>query len=165
MKHSVQIVALVALIALGVCGYFVFHYFSAMSAYRAQQSEVLPDRKSHYTNAPSFSVDGINSTTAYSLLESYAALNKKQEDSKEQLRSFRQPFMSFLRYVYLPSLNVWKNPFTDEIDVALMGERFLENNPYTDIALINQWTDFFKDMGSGIYNTIDSIVVNDIVEE
>jgi len=56
------------------------------------------------------------------------------------------PYDNFLHFLYIPSLNIWKNPFTNEIDTNLIGEKFLKNNPYSDISLIQQWTDFFKDM-------------------
>lgn len=56
------------------------------------------------------------------------------------------PFDNFLYLLYTPSLNVWRDPFTQKIDTTLIGKKYLENNPYGDIALMEQWTNFFKDV-------------------
>jgi len=40
--------------------------------------------------------------------------------------------------MYLPSLNVWKEKYTDKIDINLMGLKFLEKNPYNDITLLQK---------------------------
>jgi hypothetical protein len=99
------------------------------------------------------------------MLDGYIDLHNEERLITNNLESYRVPFNVFLRFLYLPSLNVWKDPFLGTVDTTLMGSRFLENNPYTDISLINQWTDFFKHMGSDTYNDIDAIVVNELVEE
>lgn len=73
------------------------------------------------------------------------------------------PFESFLNLIYTPSLNIWKDPFFNTIDTSLVGEKYIENNPYGDIALIQQWTNFFKDVGVvDTYNTINDIRVGQI---
>jgi hypothetical protein len=40
----------------------------------------------------------------------------------------------------------------------VIGKKYIEKNPYGDIALIQQRTDFFKDMGVvDTYNTVSDI--------
>jgi hypothetical protein len=68
------------------------------------------------------------------------------KETKEHRMRLSLPYDNLLHFLYIPSLNIWENPFTNEIDTNLIGEKFLKNNPYSDISLIQQWTDFFKDM-------------------
>lgn len=75
------------------------------------------------------------------------------------------PYEYFLQYIYFPSLNIWKDPFTNEVDTTIVGRRYLEENPYEDIKLIEKWTSFFKDVGnSNGYNQIDDIQLWDITQ-
>ncbi|MDR2415734.1 MAG: hypothetical protein LBD75_03910 [Candidatus Peribacteria bacterium] len=69
----------------------------------------------------------------------------------------------FLRYLYLPSINIWKTPYTNQIDPTIMGQKYLDENPFQDIYLIQQWSDFFKNIGEGAeYNEVTSISIGDI---
>jgi hypothetical protein len=69
----------------------------------------------------------------------------------------------FLRYLYLPSINIWKTPYTNEIDPTIMGQRYLDEDSFQDIYLIQQWSDFFKNIGEGAeYNEVNSITLGDI---
>jgi hypothetical protein len=61
---------------------------------------------------------------------------------------------------YTPTINIWRDPFSWIIDTTLIGKKYIEKNPYGDIALIQQWTNFFKDVGVvDTYNTINDIRV------
>ncbi|USN57034.1 MAG: hypothetical protein H6766_00760 [Candidatus Peribacteria bacterium] len=138
-----------------------------MASYRDDQSTYIPNPSSHQV-APLFSGENISSVSTLSIfdmLDGYIKLDNEKEEIQTHLRDYRTPFDLFLRFLYLPSLNVRKDPLVGTIDTTMMGGKFLENNPYTDISLINQWTDFFKYMGSNTYNEINSIVVNEIVED
>jgi hypothetical protein len=68
-----------------------------------------------------------------------------------------------MRHIYTPSLNIRSDPYTHVIKTNLLGEAYIKANPFGDIRLIEQWTTFFKDMGSAdIYNTISDITVGKI---
>jgi hypothetical protein len=70
------------------------------------------------------------------------------------------PFDNFLHMVYTPPINIWKDPFSLKIDTSLIGKKYIDNNPYGDIVLIQQWTNFFKDVGVvDNYNTVNDIKV------
>ena len=80
--------------------------------------------------------------------------------TNDQRIRFSLPYENFLHFFYVPSLNIWKDPFTGSIDTTLVWVRYLENNPYSDIQLIQDWTNFFKDMWSiEQYNTITDISI------
>lgn len=82
----------------------------------------------------------------------------------EQRLKLSLPYDNFLHFLYLPSINIWKDTFTNEIDTTLIGEKYLTNNPYSDIELIQKRTDFFKDMGTDEYNTITDISLGALAE-
>lgn len=78
--------------------------------------------------------------------------------SKEQREKLSLPYNNFLHFLYTPSLNIWRDPFSGDIDTTLVGEKYLLNNPYSDIELIQKRTNFFKDMWVvDQYNTINDI--------
>lgn len=76
------------------------------------------------------------------------------------------PYTYFLKDIYLPSLNIWRDPFTTVIDTDIFGEDFLNSNSYDDIKLVQKWSSFFKDMGeNNEANEISNISVDNIIEE
>jgi hypothetical protein len=87
------------------------------------------------------------------------------KETKEHRMRLSLPYDNLLHFLYIPSLNIWKNPFTNEVDTNLIGEKFLKNNPYSDISLIQQWTDFFKDMWTDQYNLITDISLESMKKE
>lgn len=70
-----------------------------------------------------------------------------------------------LQNIYLPSLNVWKNPYTKHFDVTILWERYLNANKFEDLYLIQYRSDFVKYVWNDAeYNTIENIGIWDIVE-
>ncbi|HRX63691.1 MAG TPA: hypothetical protein P5060_01155 [Candidatus Absconditabacterales bacterium] len=85
---------------------------------------------------------------------------------REYLDKLQSPYSNFLQYILLPSLNIWKDSFTNEIDTSIIGSKFLKQNPYDDIKLIQKRSNFFKDVGNNNeFNQIEDISVNNIVED
>ncbi len=84
---------------------------------------------------------------------------------QEYISNLNIPYQYFLQYVYLPHLNIWKNIYTDEIDVNMVWKNFLENNPYNDIFLLQKRSDFFKNVwDNNESNDIKNIRIWDITE-
>ncbi len=167
MKKSLYMMRGVVAVALIVCVAMVVRYFMKMSSYQDNANNYL-SKPTNYMTKPLFagqSIPNVSSQSIFTLMSGYQSIDESITENEGLLTSFRLPYQSFLRHIYLPSLNVWKDPFTQKIDIDLMGEAFLKKNPYTDIALINKRTDFFKSMGLDIYNKIESIKVDNIVEE
>lgn len=83
--------------------------------------------------------------------------------NEDQRRRLSIPFENFLHMYYLPSINIRKDPFTDQIDTSLIGNKYIEHNKYSDINLIHEWTEFFKDVGVvDAYNTITDVKVGNL---
>ena len=76
---------------------------------------------------------------------------------KKQQKSY---YEVLLQNIYLPSLNIWKDPYTKNFDMTLLWQRYLENDKFQDLYLIQYWSDFVKYVGNDAdYNAIDSISV------
>lgn len=76
---------------------------------------------------------------------------------KKQQKSY---YEVLLQNIYLPSLNIWKDPYTKNFDMTLLGQKYLENDKFQDLYLIQYWSDFAKYVWNDAdYNTIDSISV------
>lgn len=124
--------------------------------------------------------DTLSSTTAYSLdelqndeiIKDSFPLRKKLSDmlwyenkideniknTNLQRQRLSIPFDNFLNMLYTPTINIWRDPFSQKIDTSLIGKKYIENNPYGDITLIQQRTNFFKDVGVvDNYNTVNDI--------
>ena len=63
-----------------------------------------------------------------------------------------------LQNIYLPSLNVWKDPYTKNFDMWILWQKYLDSDKFQDLYLIQYWSDFAKYVWNDAdYNTIDNI--------
>lgn len=91
--------------------------------------------------------------------------DKELNQTKGYFESIQYPYQYFLQYYLLPPINLWKDKFTNKIDDTIIGQKFLQNNPFLDVNLISQRTDFFKNIGrDSAKNEIKDISVSDVVE-
>lgn len=85
--------------------------------------------------------------------------------SIEYFSKLQTPYQNFLQYILFPSMNIWKDRYTNTIDTSIVGQSYLEKNPYMDNNLISHWTDFFRDIGRNTqYNEINDITIGRLVE-
>lgn len=88
---------------------------------------------------------------------------KEEEDRFVQYQELLQmPYGYFMQYRLLPTLNIWKNPYTQTVDTSLIAQRFLEENPYTDLAIIDQRATFFESTGELGSQVVDPGQTNDV---
>lgn len=87
------------------------------------------------------------SETIKDLLQENITTETEISKYTDYLHSLQIPYTYLLKYIYLPSLNVWKENYTDKIDTNLIGINFLKNNPFNDITLLQKRGDFFKNVG------------------
>ena len=97
------------------------------------------------------------SETVQDILQENTSLQSEIGKYTTYLSALQVPYTYLLQYIYLPSLNVWKEKYTDTINTNLIGIQFLENNPFNDITLLQTWGDFFKNLG-------DNNESNDIID-
>ncbi|MDD2537496.1 MAG: hypothetical protein PHU61_03325 [Candidatus Absconditabacteria bacterium] len=153
------IIAVVSLVALIVYGIFVYQNYQEINS----KSSQLHNTSAYNPNIGQLEYNGVRVETIQQILEINSdlreELNKFQKISTEQ----KQYYEILLRNIYLPSINLWKNPYTNFIDVSIMGERYLNEDPFQDIPLIQTRSDFFRSVGEGNdYNEITNISIGDI---
>ena len=62
-------------------------------------------------------------------------------------------------------MNIRKDRYSDTIDTTIVGQKYLQINPYVDNNLIAHWTDFFRDIGRNTqYNEINDITIGSLTE-
>ena len=80
---------------------------------------------------------------------------------KQQQKSY---YEVLLQNIYLPSLNVWKDPYTKNFNMWILWQKYLESDKFQDLYLIQYWSDFAKYVWNDAdYNTISNIVIWDKV--
>lgn len=89
-----------------------------------------------------------------------------KEKVEAELNFKKSVYSEFLRNLLLPSLNIWKNPYTKEIDLSILGKKYLDQNPYQDIALLSQWSSIIRESGQDIgTNEVVNVQIGDVKEE
>ena len=75
-------------------------------------------------------------------------------------------YNEFLRNYLLPSLNIWKDPYTKEIDISVMWKKYLDTNPYQDISLLSQWSSIIRDSWKEVgLNEVTDMKIGEISED
>ncbi len=82
--------------------------------------------------------------TIYSLIEQKIYFDNQLNLIKKKILSYQISYQYFLTHKLLPSLNIWKNPFTQKIDLTIVWDKFLDMkyNLFIDTNLIKYWTSF-----------------------
>ncbi len=107
-----------------------------------------------------------NSDTIKDLLQENKITKWEINKYTDYLHSLQIPYTYFLKYLYLPSLNVWKENYTDTIDTNLVWIKFLEKNPFNDITLLQKRGDFFKNLGdNNESNDVLDMKIGDFTED
>ena len=97
-------------------------------------------------------------------INSVISINNNIEEEIASDEIFKQQqknyFEVLLQNIYLPSLNVWKDPYTKNFNMWVLWQRYLETDKFQDLYLIQYWSDFAKYVWNDAdYNTVDNIVI------
>ena len=97
------------------------------------------------------------------------AINNNIEDviaSREAFKKQEKDYYEILlQNIYLPSLNIWKDPYTKNFDTTILWQKYLESDKFQDLYLIEHWSDFIKYVWNDAdYNTVESISIWDKTE-
>lgn len=167
-SHQDTILTGIVVVFLGVAVFFVYTWYATYTDIQSKQSQlylVSSYDTTALTQNKATKERFLNRTTLDDIIGTNADMGKEQKRYTEYFESLQSPYISMLENVYLPSLNIWKDAYTHEIDTTLIGERFLEKNPYTDLYLITKWSNFFKDIGNTAqFNEITDINIQPIQE-
>lgn len=105
-------------------------------------------------------------STINGIIDEYNWLKEDKSKYDSYVKELSTSYEYLLQYIYLPRLNIWKDLYVDKIHTDMIWIKFLENNPYTDSALIDKWTSFFQDAWeNNESNKVSDISVGDFVED
>ena len=160
---------LIALLTSGFAIYFALQLYSDITYLNGKSSELinLSSYDMHTLEADTVTQTIIkNSDTITDLLQENKTTEGEITKYTDYLQALQVPYTYLLQYLYLPSLNVWKEKYTDKIDTNLIGINFLEKNPFNDITLLQKRGDFFKNLGdNNESNDILDMKIGDFVED
>ena len=154
-KNMMTVMIPIAIAAVGLCIYFIvrtvlLHYDFA------NNPDTLLHTSAYNTNTVSWfdqKYDIIPDAIAW-----LQTLTTTVDRYQTYVQSLQTPYTHFLQHRLLPSLFIRKNPYTDQLDTTIVWRRFINENPFTDTALIQYWSDFFRNVGDGT----DYILIKDM---
>ncbi len=149
-KNNGEVMLVVAVVTTALAIYFGMQLYNDITLLNAKSSQLFSTSTYDIRALQSDpDIKGILKSTESikDLLEENKNTQSEINKYTDYLHSLQIPYTYLLKYIYLPSLNVWKENYTDKIDTNLIWIKFLENNPYNDITLLQKWGDFFKNLG------------------
>jgi len=107
-----------------------------------------------------------STSTIDELIDHESVLSKEISRYNDYLSKLQGPYEHFTKHIFLPNLNIRKDPFMWDINIDIIWAKFLEKNPYQDIRLIEKWSSFIKNVGNNNeFNQIENITIGDIIEK
>ncbi len=168
-KNNSKIMLLIALITSGLAIYFAIQlsidirYLNAQSSdlYKLSRYDVRTLETDTLTNPILKSSDTIKDILQENIFTQWEITKYT-----DYLSSLQIPYTYLLQYIYLPSLNIWKEKYTNNIDTNLIWLKFLEKNPFNDITLLQKRGDFFKNLGdNNESNDVTDMKIGDLTED
>ncbi len=167
-KEAYIIALLLCIASIWACVLSVYNTWQKNEEVNARVWELK--ELSHY-NLPEFSkemsTEGVDLPTNIQwMVDLY---DKSVQDKKRiegELNFKTSIYNEFLRNFLLPSLNIWKDPYTKKIDISMMWKKYLDSNPYQDITLLSQWSSIIRDSWKEVgLNEVTDMKIGDIIED
>ena len=122
-KNNSKIMLIIAIITSVLAIYFGIQLYTDIT--------VLNGKSSELANISSYNMSTLSANiTTQSILKNSDTLKDLLQENKntegeitkytDYLHSLQVPYTYLLKYIYLPSLNVWKENYTDKIDTDLI---------------------------------------------
>lgn len=105
-----------------------------------------------------FKDDVYDFSSWWDIINQIDLLSKEKTDLNSKFKKLQSSYFYLMENIYLPSQNIWKDPYTNDIDYSIVWQKFLNQNPYIDTNLLDYWSWYFKDM----WPNLDSNTVTDI---
>jgi hypothetical protein len=148
-KNDNRIVVGLACIAFAVALYFLIQVIGNLRALSQKTAQLINldayDTRVLQDNALTKNIVK-NINTIPELVQENTVMTKDITTYSTYLADLQVPYTYLLQYIYLPTLNIRKDHYTEQIDPNIIGLEFLQKNPYTDITLLQTWSDFFKNV-------------------
>ena len=166
------IVALILLVisiwAAWAAGYFVWEKNEELIARTWNLKELNQYNLSEFQSSDAMNEDRDHlPSTIDEMIAVYNSSKNNKERLEWELYFKTSVYNEFLRNFLLPSLNIWKDPYTKKIDIDILGRRYLDMNPYQDISLLSQWSSIIRDSWKDVWwiNEVTDMRIWDIQEE
>lgn len=122
-KNNSTIMLLMAVTTSALAIYFGVQLYNDITVLKGKTPELV--NISSYDSS-TLAADAItqnilkNSDTIQDLLQENKSAQAEISKYTDYLHALQVPYNYFLKYVYLPSLNIWKENYTDKIDIDLI---------------------------------------------
>ncbi|MDR3168389.1 MAG: hypothetical protein LBU27_01105 [Candidatus Peribacteria bacterium] len=170
-KQQAITTIVIAIISLGVLlrfGYTTYQEHIEIQARSPELAKLISYDLSINNDIMSPYLDGdtaVAITTINELVDVQEKVNTELQNRKQLAFDQNKYYNLFLRNIYLPSLNIWKDPYTAVINPNLIGQKYLDTDPYQDLKLIQYRSDFFRNVGADTeFNEINDITVGNITD-
>jgi hypothetical protein len=152
-----------------ICFVLSIVFALSMIGYRFVVQQELSNKSGQLTSTSMYSLDSLQNDDTIKdsfplrkqisdILWYETQIDENIKNTQLQRQKLSVPFDNLFNMLYTPTINVWRDPFSLKINTDLIGKKYIENNPYWDITLIQQWTNFFKDVWVvDNYNTVNDI--------
>ncbi len=98
--------------------------------------------------------------TISSIISIYNDIERDLDDQQKEKNKKKDYYEILLQNIYLPSLNIWKDPYTKNFNMSVLWQRYLESDKFQDLYLIQYWSDFVKYVWNDAdYNTVNTITI------
>ena len=153
-------------VAIVVVWWAIYYWKTVFDEYSAMNSR-SDDLKNLVTYNVSPNEDKLSSYIGWNNADTINWMIEVNNNIEEEVRIdeiFKQQQKSYyevlLQNIYLPSLNVWKDPYTKNFNMSVLWQKYLETDKFQDLYLIQYWSDFAKYVWNDAdYNIVDSIVI------
>ncbi len=171
LSRKDSIVAVV--IAILVVVWAVFYWMKVLNDYRQINSEteelkyistynLTPDKD---ILSPYLSDSDGEKITVNWMVSAYKNVDEELKANELFERQQQSYYKILLQNIYLPSLNVWKDPYTKAFDMTILWQKYLESDKFQDLYLIQYWSDFVKYVWNDAdYNNVEWVVIWEKVE-
>lgn len=166
-KQAVSAGAVRAITLLVVLGFW-FYVYSEYNTINSKSTELSQLNKFSRINISqdmkntfiSYLTDADNISTIQNLLDVKESVSLRLENYKKLFANQTNYYNLFLRHLYFPTLNVRKDPYTEQIDTSIIWQKYLETDPFQNLSLIQYRSDFFKNVWEDTeYNDITEILI------
>lgn len=70
-------------------------------------------------------------------------LKKENIEYNNIYNSYKYPYEKLLSYIFLPSVDIWKNKFSWKINVDVFWSEYLNKADFIDLNLMKYWSNYF----------------------
>ncbi len=166
-QNETSIVIIVAILSCSFLGYNIVNMVT--------QSQTLDKQTVNLEKLEKYNIQSLkdnpdtqnaisNVNEIWDLLKLNDSIQKETQRYGEHKKDLQSSYTNFLQYLLVPKLNIRKEAYIDKINTDLVGENFLDNNPFNDINLYQKWSDFFGSTEKNQLNKIDALNIGEITE-